>query len=832
MANENALLALRGNPDFLPDYETTVAPAPRSPASPNVGLPGFPRGRLPPLPENALATPTLTGRENHVAAPHAPSLDRYIALTGGTHYTPLGRLVESSQNLYRDQDGREVAVNASTDVIGHDGIVYARNETAPPDPEAAAYSARPGIIGKALSAVGVPDYSGERANTSWQTALDNTLRGFSLPNMLHGGIGAANRLMMEGPNGLRRGADAPEGAAIAGTLVASTAPGAVVGSAVAGVPRSTISSFFGRDHALNLLRNEGNPIPLRAIDEATAMERRGASDRQIHTEVNRLIQQHDPNLGPIYRPAESELGAAPLAWLVEHPNNETMVLSRMPAESTTLSNVLLDPTIYHASPESARMPVLSGSAAYRAATRDGLPVMGDAAARYIPMAEGGHGRIELGTDVHNARKILLEELGHNLEREAGLTAGTSPAAERAKLLASGEWLNDPVAAQLHDRLLRGDGAARAALEERINHLAFEKYRTNSAEVRQTLTRERSEMSAGALHRYLPEVNEALIVPRSEQHLGGTYTPAPAGGRPVSTQEVVALLRQMGVDNIRVKQVRGDGTEYIKFDQPDNIWQHGRNQARPTVRIPTDVARHGGNPPNSAEVGNLFDTGVHWGPGRSPHPSSTLNESGGPFSRWKNLLAALKWRLSRSPDGQWLISPDQAPIGRHPNPLMSEEPHRGPMPADPAQGVLDLSEAAAPRPAPNGGNLPIYSDPAIHGVIERGMRYGYTNAEIVAAIKDRTGVSVTPSAVNSYIFRMGETRSPSGRARPTQDRALEFIRGEIERGRAFPTPAQINERMGWERLSTRADDMLAQLVRTGRIVRNGRMDYALPTNEGR
>jgi hypothetical protein len=150
--------------------------------------------------------------------------------------------------------------------------------------------------------------------------------------------------------------------------------------------------------------------------------------------------------------------------------------------------------------------------------------------------------------------------------------------------------------------------------------------------------------------------------------GGTYryVRPRAEGRPaalpppIDPDDVVRHLGELGAANVRVHRSGGnDGTLYVRFESPDNPRPPGTPY--PTVRIPVDQERHVGNRPKTAERGNLFDTGIS-SPAREGHPASTFNAGGGSYADWENLAAALRWRLSRSPDGQWLVSPDQAPQG--------------------------------------------------------------------------------------------------------------------------------------------------------------------------
>ena len=146
----------------------------------------------------------------------------------------------------------------------------------------------------------------------------------------------------------------------------------------------------------------------------------------------------------------------------------------------------------------------------------------------------------------------------------------------------------------------------------------------------------------------------------------------------SPDEVMQLLRESGAVNIDARQRGPHGSVYVRYDSPDNPRRSGYREstgaaaARPTVRIPTDPDRHAGVPQGAGERGgNLFDTGAYR-PDWPGDPATTTNVGGGRYADWENLADAIKWRLSRSPDGQWLISPDQAPQGLREAPLVA--PH--------------------------------------------------------------------------------------------------------------------------------------------------------------
>lgn len=162
----------------------------------------------------------------------------------------------------------------------------------------------------------------------------------------------------------------------------------------------------------------------------------------------------------------------------------------------------------------------------------------------------------------------------------------------------------------------------------------------------------------------------------------------SGGRdpnkPVTIENVVQWLRDAGVEGINIRK-GNKAASYIEF--PDPIGDILK------VRIPAD--KHIGKVRND-ERGKLFDTGTVKGDKINPvtdytPPNSVTNVSNESYSQWQTLIEALKYKLSKSPDGNWLISPDRAPrhkttsagktgdtISRDPNqmelPLKSKDPN--------------------------------------------------------------------------------------------------------------------------------------------------------------
>lgn len=168
-------------------------------------------------------------------------------------------------------------------------------------------------------------------------------------------------------------------------------------------------------------------------------------------------------------------------------------------------------------------------------------------------------------------------------------------------------------------------------------------------------------------------------------------------QPVTTEAVLRFMQDAGIDVTRVKVTPTDSTTYIKFNSPDNPRRANR-QSQPTVRIPE--VDHAGRTAKYEDIGAVFDTATQPNRHHDINPLTALNEGGRPYADFRNLTDAIKWRTSRSPDGQWLVAPDQAPAGvRHQAPL-EPAPAARPEGPDivPEQGRL-LSVAA---PAAIGG----------------------------------------------------------------------------------------------------------------------------------
>lgn len=158
-----------------------------------------------------------------------------------------------------------------------------------------------------------------------------------------------------------------------------------------------------------------------------------------------------------------------------------------------------------------------------------------------------------------------------------------------------------------------------------------------------------------------------------------------GGR-VTEADVIKWAQEAKVP-IQVDKTADGATTYIKF-QPENP---ARNVSEvPVVRLPSDA--HAGKAIKDKEVGNVFDTGTLQAQGFPPDPRATTNISGQSYSKPEALEAALNLRLSKGTDGNFLVSPDYAPVAVMPKELPI--PNVG---VDKNQLKLDLN---APRIPPN------------------------------------------------------------------------------------------------------------------------------------
>lgn len=155
----------------------------------------------------------------------------------------------------------------------------------------------------------------------------------------------------------------------------------------------------------------------------------------------------------------------------------------------------------------------------------------------------------------------------------------------------------------------------------------------------------------------------------DQGVRGLFETVVGGKDPkkeVTVDNVVQWLKDAGANVLSVAEKGKSKTTYIKFEDPLNPYVRGRMQAMPTVRIPKD--EHIGKVGRYEEGGLVIDTGTRMPDMRDVDPSVLAkNVSGESYSDWTALVDAMKWRLSRSPDGNFLISP-----GREPKPRPSRE----------------------------------------------------------------------------------------------------------------------------------------------------------------
>lgn len=166
-------------------------------------------------------------------------------------------------------------------------------------------------------------------------------------------------------------------------------------------------------------------------------------------------------------------------------------------------------------------------------------------------------------------------------------------------------------------------------------------------------------------------------------MGGKGTDI-APPRNFEASDIEAVAKSMGDLTVWTKtalpKASGDAsTEYLKI--VDRLNPPRRGEGAVEVRIPQDPAQHIGLTPKHGNPANFYDTGKHIArtSNRPVEPEYLANASGEPYSQFENIVDALKWRFSRSPDGQWLVAPDRAPNIRQPRePVKPIEPEGGPI----------------------------------------------------------------------------------------------------------------------------------------------------------
>ncbi len=148
------------------------------------------------------------------------------------------------------------------------------------------------------------------------------------------------------------------------------------------------------------------------------------------------------------------------------------------------------------------------------------------------------------------------------------------------------------------------------------------------------------------------VKSMLLIQRDIDKLESKVREMEGSGRKVVAEDVANWLEDAGVRGVTITEA-STGTKYVKFPDPTSSNDLGQ------VRVPYDTHATSHFKPG------LIETGTELTRKRSPSNLKKLEEAsrnveGGHFSVWENLVDALKWRLSKSPDGQWLISPGKEP----------------------------------------------------------------------------------------------------------------------------------------------------------------------------
>jgi hypothetical protein len=221
-----------------------------------------------------------------------------------------------------------------------------------------------------------------------------------------------------------------------------------------------------------------------------------------------------------------------------------------------------------------------------------------------------------------------------------------------------------------------EGMRRKGLPAHLDRIAQESaaseyYSRLSGEVQARNVQTRRDMSAEERRATPPW--QTQDVP-DEQQIVRMSADGPQESRKILPQDVLKFLKDAGVPARKFEA--STGTEYVQFKDP-NVPKGAQPPVinePPVVRIPKDG--HSARPATDAQVANRFDTAP-------PHKkfwrfsAPTENRGGGSYEDWENLAAALKWRTSRSPDGQFLIRPDQEPRGARYSGAPKPEPDAGP-----------------------------------------------------------------------------------------------------------------------------------------------------------
>lgn len=167
--------------------------------------------------------------------------------------------------------------------------------------------------------------------------------------------------------------------------------------------------------------------------------------------------------------------------------------------------------------------------------------------------------------------------------------------------------------------------------------------------------------------YSPGTQDEEGVRLATQAAGGAMAGSMAAARPAASlgaggrvvpKDVISWAQRAGVPIEKVETAK-TGSTYVKVRDPNAA--SDAPGARVNIRVAPEDGHGGRILPRDVKAGNYFDTTPEAPRKEFPRiMAPRVNEGGGMYSEWDNLEAALKWRTSRSPDGQFLIPPDKAP----------------------------------------------------------------------------------------------------------------------------------------------------------------------------
>lgn len=190
------------------------------------------------------------------------------------------------------------------------------------------------------------------------------------------------------------------------------------------------------------------------------------------------------------------------------------------------------------------------------------------------------------------------------------------------------------------------------------------------------------MSEGG--QYRPGDGDAEGVGLAFQAAGGAMAGGSLAARPAASlgaggilpREVISWLHRAGVPIEKV-ETASTGSTYVKMRDPNAA--KGTPGSKVEVRVPPEDGHGGRLLPKDVKPGNYFDTTPE-----APRKqfdsimAPRVNQGGEQYSNTDALFDVLKWRTSRSPDGQFLVSPDRAPsVTRH--------AREAPKPSGPVEG---------------------------------------------------------------------------------------------------------------------------------------------------